>query len=878
MGVCESTSSTGNRIKSLKLGKKATAPPFKQPSKKTFECPKLGTSERSISRQQLKQDEKTAYRVDEPVAENGNINMINTDISEAAMTKSIKIEEKKKKLRETLKFMKTHVENIITLGNVPITEINYSSKRITKFFRDQRPYSGSEPFIDSCFPPNFNSILGLNELGESYDKDSERRAEAELAFRINQSDIIWLRPQDIFGPEFALFEGQIEFDDVRQGSIGNSYFMASISALTECPQIIAEIFRVHDIQKNGCYEICLKIDGEWNVIILDDFIPCSKATRKPIFAKPKGSELWAILLEKAWAKINGGYINIVDGMASEVLECMTNFPFEFYQTSLAINDENYKVELWKRIIEASYNDYIMTTNLPSNPKAKTIGLQDAHEYSLQYGREIDINGENYKLLKIRNPWGSTNYKGSWGENDDKWTSQLKELFDYQNVYDGEGEFYISYDDFLKYFGDIDICKIEKRICLRQSTIQYSDPHPYKLFEINLEHPSRLDATIFKPYYRFQKDLPTYWTLNQQLFLAKAEDIKSFNFSKFWGACEGQNDCSLNVDLEPGKYFLYALVDPQSAKGDSNSIKQEVIHSLQTFVNVYCSNFFSMEEKEPDNDMSLLHQIFLSYNRNNPSITQKQIIIATQHNFENSEFSCLYLKNIYKDKIEFIFDFKNVELKGIFKNSNHYNFTLEPNEDTLFLFTCNDLYIGHGIGYTFKLKKATDDSPIVKLLPDPIQLREATRNELNIEEFTWVYRKSDIDYSKILVQIDATDAAFKHLYAYHPKEIEEIQTVPKLKDHESLELIVKGKECFNENDWYIGEWKMTDNNELVMWGRGYLCLKGIFYIGQFVNHSMSGVGSMIKLNGDLIEGIFKDFQPTGKCTFTHTDGKVEVYQF
>ena len=34
---------------------------------------------------------------------------------------------------------------------------------------------------------------------------------------------------------------------------------------------------------------------------MDDYFPCSKKTRVPIFAKPNGPELWVMLLEKAWA-------------------------------------------------------------------------------------------------------------------------------------------------------------------------------------------------------------------------------------------------------------------------------------------------------------------------------------------------------------------------------------------------------------------------------------------------------------------------------------------------------------------------------------------------------------------------------------------------
>lgn len=895
MGICESTTDTGNRVKSNKINNnqnhQTIQAKVQDPPKKREDAGKATNAEVSQPQSHPKEKEKEkekeneipiqkqvaeqpAVKPKEEVVKTEEVKIIQQDL----IANNEEIETKKLKLMNTLKFMKTHVDKAVSLINTPITEINYSSKRITKFYRDQEPYHGTDLFTDSMFPPNLNSILGLTESGEPVDKDEERRTEAEQSFRINQQDIVWLRPKEIFGPDYALFEGQIEFDDVRQGSIGNCYFMASISALTECPQIIAEIFRVHEVQKNGYYEICLKIDGEWNVIILDDYIPCSNSTKKPIFAKPKGNELWAILLEKAWAKVNGGYINTVAGMASEVIECMTNFPFEYYQTSLATNDEEYKADLWRKILEASDNDYIMTTALPPKQEAKTVGLVDGHEYTLQYGREIEVDGESIKLLKIRNPWGSINYKGKWGPNDSRWTKDLKDAFEYKNVYDGEGEFYISYDDFLFYFGDIDICKIEKRICLLQSKIEYSDPHPYKLFEINLSEPSKLDVTIFKPYYRFKKDLPTYWTLNQQLFLAKVEDLETMNFSRFWGACEGQNDCFLNLDLEPGKYLLYAYVDPQSAKCDNGNLSQEVIESLQTFVNIYSSQFFTMEEKDKDKDMSLLHQMILSYNRNNPPLPQKQIIISSQHNFVNSEFSYLYLKNIYKCRIEFTFDFMNVELKGIFKNLDHYTFTLDTNEDTLFLYTCNDLYLGHGIGYNFKLKKASDDSPAFKLLPDVIPIRESHKKETDLADYLWIYRKSDIDYSKILVKIDATDAAFKHLYSYYPKEVEEIQKVPKLKGQDELQLIVKNKEPFGENDWYIGEWKKSEDNELVMWGRGYLFLQEIRYIGQFVNHSMVGTGCMIKKNGDKIEGNFKDFHPSGKCTLTHNDGKVEVYQY
>ena len=41
------------------------------------------------------------------------------------------------------------------------------------------------------------------------------------------------------------------------------------------------------------------------------------------FAKSNNKKIWVILLEKAWAKVNGGYVNIISGRAEDALEFLT---------------------------------------------------------------------------------------------------------------------------------------------------------------------------------------------------------------------------------------------------------------------------------------------------------------------------------------------------------------------------------------------------------------------------------------------------------------------------------------------------------------------------------------------------------------------------
>ena len=56
-----------------------------------------------------------------------------------------------------------------------------------------------------------------------------------------------------------------------------------------------------------------------------------KKTKKPIFAQSNEGELWVMLLEKAWAKINGSYSNTKGGLSSDVMFCLTNFPVQYVQ-------------------------------------------------------------------------------------------------------------------------------------------------------------------------------------------------------------------------------------------------------------------------------------------------------------------------------------------------------------------------------------------------------------------------------------------------------------------------------------------------------------------------------------------------------------------
>lgn len=60
--------------------------------------------------------------------------------------------------------------------------------------------------------------------------------------------------------------------------------------------------------------------------MVDDFIPCKGANQGPVFTKGNGPELWVMILEKAWAKVNFSYDNIDGGFTRETLHDFTCAP------------------------------------------------------------------------------------------------------------------------------------------------------------------------------------------------------------------------------------------------------------------------------------------------------------------------------------------------------------------------------------------------------------------------------------------------------------------------------------------------------------------------------------------------------------------------
>lgn len=80
-----------------------------------------------------------------------------------------------------------------------------------------------------------------------------------------------------------------------------------------------------------------------------------------MFSKSNGNDLWVLLLEKAYAKVNGGYKTLTGGVPSHALMDLTGCP----TMSLNFQDEKVKDlinsgKLWSLIKHFNEEGYIVT--------------------------------------------------------------------------------------------------------------------------------------------------------------------------------------------------------------------------------------------------------------------------------------------------------------------------------------------------------------------------------------------------------------------------------------------------------------------------------------------------------------------------------------
>jgi hypothetical protein len=206
--------------------------------------------------------------------------------------------------------------------------------------------------------------------------------------------------------------------------------------------------------------------GEWVPIIIDDRLPTIYKRLK--FTQAPKNEFWAPLLEKAYAKFYGSYGLIKDGSTSEALTDFTGGIIERYMRRFLRDPTNLFSVLEKSLRRGSVVGAGIACRMndeASDEYLKNYGLIDAHAYSVTATETLKSDsGKTVKLVRVRNPWGETEWKGPFCANAVEWKSiPEKTKADIKLSFDDNGEFYMPFAHFMNHFATIEICHISPNI-------------------------------------------------------------------------------------------------------------------------------------------------------------------------------------------------------------------------------------------------------------------------------------------------------------------------------------------------------------------------------------------------------------------------------
>mmetsp|Transcript_22958 Transcript_22958/g.50371 ORF Transcript_22958/g.50371 Transcript_22958/m.50371 type:complete len:442 (+) Transcript_22958:172-1497(+) len=324
-------------------------------------------------------------------------------------------------------------------------------------------------FKDKKFPPNASSIGNW-----------KNKAQAQI-----DQEIEWKRVRTICamgGQQGAkLFSGAIEPSDICQGQLGDCWLMSALACLADVEGAIQRAFISKEYTAYGKYKVRLydKPKGDFMTVVVDDWIPCARGTGKTVFAKPNGDEAWVLLLEKAMAKFKGSYANLDGGSTLWALEALTgDYVFKFKQEGNTqqptwerydlvhpkggkgdvmlqpTNDQLNVDEMFETMLFYKRKRSVIAASTGSGNDTQNInGIVQGHAYSIISVKEVD----KFKMVRLRNPWGTFEWQGSWSDNSPLWRQYPKvaKALDFQPANDGS--FWMEWKDFCFYFKNLDFC-------------------------------------------------------------------------------------------------------------------------------------------------------------------------------------------------------------------------------------------------------------------------------------------------------------------------------------------------------------------------------------------------------------------------------------
>ena len=740
-----------------------------------------------------------------------------------------------------------------------IQNTEFDITKITKIYKNQKEPINNK-FTDELFLPNDNSLISNNK--NSYINQIELN---EIKKYINIEEIEWKRASEIFIKPTIFSSNNLHINNMKKSKIVTKYFQTTISSLINFPGLIEQIFLTKEYnEETSLIKMILFIDGEFQIIFLDDYFPVIKNTNIPYFTLNDNNDLWILLLEKAYAKINGCYGNIIFGWPDNLFKTLTGFSTEFLIHS------NCSIEnLWNVVFNVYQNKGLIVTFSKSNDDVELKGYSKNCGFVILYCLEID----NKKLCAIKNCFIEDDYifKGEFSIENDFWTNENKNKIDNMNSINlnDKSLIWITIEDLHKYFLRTDICHLIFNGKVKNYEIKENLNLP-KIYNLYIPKKCLISISILGDNILFHRE---NLNISQPTSLIIAEyDPSLLLIKEIYGNYNSNGESMKTINLNPGYYLIWAYrtIDYSLFENNHSNYKIRFI----------CNVNYSIKEIGNDNNFLILSEIIYNgiryYSKDKINESSNKVYYESGNSFHNSGIS--YYVGI--NKVGTLYQIINCDCKEI-KNL----ILLPPYNNNDGIINCK--LAPYNYFSILAIQKNLNEITYFKMNIEgkEFQCREGEKlcedkERINFESFCMKdIEKINIEYDyetsseNILKQINIANKNYINDYINKLKEkypiiIKEINKLKKENENENLKII----KFENENGIYIGEGELN-----IKKGRGGFIfknneIKNYYWIGYWENNKREKYGKFFNDKGKLIyEGDYKNDLKNGEGIYYYNNG-------
>ncbi|XP_053702895.1 calpain-5-like [Synchiropus splendidus] len=305
---------------------------------------------------------------------------------------------------------------------------------------------------------------------------------SSLYFRRAPPGVVrWKRPGEISGSPRLFVEG-ISAHDLNQGIVGNCWFVAACSCLALKPNLWKKVIPdwkeqewdpKHPENYAGIFHFQFWIFGEWIDVVVDDRLPTING--ELIYCHSKdNNEFWSALLEKAYAKLSACYESLEGGNTGDAVVDFSGAVAEAIslEKEAYYKDQKKQDQLFEDLLKVYDRGGIISCSIKADPHEIEMklrnGLVKGHAYSVTAVKKVRLGhgliayfkNETIPLIRMRNPWGKTEWNGPWSDTSEEWSKVGDtERGNLGITVEDDGEFWMSFADWCKHFTDADVCRL-----------------------------------------------------------------------------------------------------------------------------------------------------------------------------------------------------------------------------------------------------------------------------------------------------------------------------------------------------------------------------------------------------------------------------------